>query len=116
MARHLNGSNEVVFAEHHLMKDALERVVRPGTHVRIDDLVDALRNSRRYGVYFRKVNRYGIARTLSRWLRTGSFPNHVLISGVGVCHVSDRSDTVAMSLDFNLPKSMVEKVFPPLLM
>jgi len=110
MATDVTGSNRVVLTEHALMEDALNRVVLPGTHVRVDELVTALRNSKRYGVYFQKVNRYGLSRTLSRWLRTGAFRNHALVSGVGIRNVSDRPEQKTMQLDFNLPKRMADKL------
>ena len=99
-------SSEVVFTEHSLMLDALNRTVKPGTPVRLNDLVTALRNSKRYGAYFSKVNRYGLSRTLSRWLRTGAFQNYILVSGVGIC-IDDKPERKAMTLEFNVPKATV---------
>ena len=106
----MSGSNQVVFAEYALMQDALDRVVPPGAHVRVNELVTALRNSRRYGVYFRKVNRYGLSRTISRWLRAGAFRNHVLVSGVGICNSFDSPDRKTMELQFSIPKRMQERL------
>lgn len=117
MATDVTGSNRVVLTEHALMEDALNRVVPPGTHVRVDELVTALRNSRRYGVYFQKVNRHGLSRTLSRWLRAGAFRNHALVSGVGICNVIGKYNTddgspafKEMTLEFNVPKQMQEQL------
>lgn len=116
MATNVNGSNRVVLAEHALMNDALNKCVLPGMPVRVDMLVQALRISKTYGVYFQKVNRYGLSRSLSRWLRAGAFPNHVLVSGVGIRHVSDQHHPVdgtavfrPMTLSFNVPKKTASR-------
>lgn len=110
MPQEMSGSNEVVHAECRLMEDALNRAVPPGKNVRVDQLVAALRNSRQYGVYFQKVNRYGLSRTLSRWLRAGVFRNHVLVSGTGICHADDCAERKTMELSFNIPKRMADKL------
>lgn len=110
MSQEMNGSSAVVLAEYRLMEDALNRVVPAGVHVRVDELVTALRNSKRYGVYFQKVNRYGLSRTISRWLRTGAFRNHVLVSGVGICNTFDCAERKTMELRFNIPKRMQESL------
>jgi hypothetical protein len=116
MATNVNGSSRVVLTEHALMNDALNKCVLPGMPVRVDVLVQALRISKTYGAYFQKVNRYGLSRSLSRWLRTGAFPNHVLVSGVGIRHVSDQYLTTdgeaafrPMTLSFNVPKKTAER-------
>ena len=111
MVTDVTGSNQVVFTEHALMEDALDRVLPPGSDpVCVRTLVAALRNSKRYGLYFKRVNARGLHNTLSRWLRTNAFRNHALVSGVGIRNVSDRPEQKTMQLDFNLPKRMAEKL------
>jgi hypothetical protein len=110
MASAVDGQN-VVYFERALMQDALNRCVPHGTHARMGDLVAALRKSRQYGVYFSNVNRRGLRNTLSRWLRANVFPNHILVSGVGVMHTDGLpTNTKSMTLDFNIPNQTMKRL------